>query len=128
MTVDAARNAANRKASRVRLRGPRSRLQGWNFQSARGAGASGMRSPGRKRYSGGQADGEQSAALGLIGAGDLTAVFLNDAVGSTQAEASSFTDGLSGVEGIEDTMRFADAGAGVGEFEHDVTSLGRGGD
>ena len=52
---------------------------------------------------------KQSAAFGLVLAGDLAAMVLDDAIDGAQAEPCTLADGLGGVEGIEDALRIANA-------------------
>ena len=51
-------------------------------------------------------------------------MFLDDAVADAEPEASAFAHALGGIEGIEDAIRFLDAGPGVLKFGDDSSLLG----
>ena len=76
----------------------------------------------RRFRAAGNSDDEQRSAFGFVLAGDLAAVILDHSVDSAQAEAGAFADGLGGVEGIEHALGLANAGAGVGELQHDLVA------
>ena len=71
----------------------------------------------------GDEDGEQGSAFGLVLAGDLAGMILDHTVDGAEAEASASADGLGGVEGVEDTLRIAQAGAVVGKLELNIGSV-----
>ena len=52
-------------------------------------------------------------------------MILDDTVGSAESETSSLADWLGGVEGIEDTLRIAQAGAAIGELNNHVFRVAR---
>ena len=45
-------------------------------------------------------------------------MILNYAIDRAEAEAGAFADGFGGVEGIENALRVANAGTGIGKLEH----------
>ena len=71
----------------------------------------------------GDADSELGVA-GLGGEGDGAAVLLDDALHDAEAEAGAGSDGLGGVEGVEDVgLAFEwDAGAVVGDGDAEVVA------
>ena len=50
-------------------------------------------------------------------------MILHDAIHRAQAQASSFADGLGGVEGVEYAMRLSYAGAGIRKLHHHLLAL-----
>src|ERR1051325_10607851 len=66
----------------------------------------------------GKPQNENGSACRAIIAGDLAAVVLHDAIGGAQSQACAFPDGLGGVEGVKDAIRFRDSGTSVRELDH----------
>ena len=85
------------------------------------------RQPARRVRGCRNSDDEERAAFGLVLAGDVAVVILDHSIDSAEAEAGAFADRLGGVEGIEHALRFANAGAGIGELQHDIVALVLGG-
>ena len=50
-------------------------------------------------------------------------MIVDHSIDSAETETGAFADGLGGVEGIEDALRIANAGAGVGELQDDLGTL-----
>src|SRR5262249_14148943 len=57
-----------------------------------------------------KAQNEQRAAFWFVLAADLTVVLVHHSIHCAEAESRAFADGLRGVEGIENALRFADTG------------------
>src|SRR3954469_22180652 len=84
------------------------------------AGSSGHLS--RRFLRGGELHNKKRAAFGLVLASDLAAVFLNDSIDRTQAEAGTFADGLGCIEGIEDAFGLANTGTGIAELQYGLAA------
>ena len=77
----------------------------------------------RDFHGGGKAKHKHRAAFGLVVAGDLAAVILDNSVHGAESEAGAFADRLGGVERIENTLGLANARTGIGELQHDFAAV-----
>ena len=78
---------------------------------------------GRGRSEDGQPDFKRSPAFGPVVAGDLSLVVLDHTIRRTQSETGAFADWFGGVEGIENALGIAQAGAVVGELHDHFVAL-----
>src|SRR5215470_9568765 len=70
-----------------------------------------------------EANDEKRSAIVFVPAGNLPVVIHHHAIRGTQTQASTFANGLSRVERIEDTLWFSHPVAGVGEFQYHFLAL-----
>src|ERR1039458_5227849 len=71
----------------------------------------------------GQPDFKRSPAFGPVVASDLSLVVLDHTIRRAQSETGAFADWLGGVEGIENALGIAQAGAVVGELHDHFVAL-----
>src|SRR6266568_514105 len=71
----------------------------------------------------GQPDLKCRPTLSSVVAGDLALVILHHAIGGAETQPGAFTNGLGGIERVEDTLRITQAWAGVGEFDDDFIAF-----
>ena len=70
-----------------------------------------------------EAKNEDRATFRQVVARDLSLMFLNHSISNAEAQAHALTNRFRGIEGIKDSLWFADSRTGVGKRQNHVVSI-----